>query len=524
MKKQLLTLTTALLISVLTFAQNVPQGINYQGVARDGNGAILQNHFMSLKASIYSDTVSNTIQWQEVHSVTTNDVGIFTIIIGDGMGLASSVQTAFTNIDWNASTHYIKIELDHGSGFMDYGTTALQSVPYALAAEKADVANAVDWTNINNIPADIADGDQIDDADNNITNELQNLTISGDTLYISNGNSVDLSGYNAGVFATDSNVTSNANGDYTNDDFVFGSPTLDYTTEINRMFFDKSKGAFRVGYTSHNYWDEDSLGSYSFATGANTKAKGFYSTAMGFFTEATGTYSIAMGKNTKAEGINSIAMGRNTEATGYASTAMGQSTVASGFFSTAMGYNTDATGSYSTAMGYNTDATGFYSTAMGSITEASGSNSTAMGWNTEASGTYSTAMGSSVTASGTGELYNSGNVKGLSFVSTSDKRVKQNISPFSGALSKVMLLSPKTYFYNTVEFPRFEAEKDKPQIGFIAQEVEAIFPEMVTTDGDEVGLKGVRYGQLTAVLVQAIKEQQEMIKELQERINQLEKK
>ena len=496
MKKQLLTLTTALLISVLTFAQNVPQGINYQGVARDGNGAILQNHFMSLKASIYSDTVSNTIQWQEVHSVTTNDVGIFTIIIGDGMGLASSVQTAFTNIDWNASTHYIKIELDHGSGFMDYGTTALQSVPYALAADKADVANAVDWTNINNIPADIADGDQIDDADNNATNELQTITLSGDTLYISNGNSVDLSGYNAGVFATDSNVTSNANGDYTNDDFVFGSPTLDYTTEINRMFFDKSKGAFRVGYTSHNYWDEDSLGSYSFATGANTKAKGFYSTAMGFFTEATGTYSIAMGKNTKAEGINSIAMGRNTEATGYASTAMGHSKEASGYVYTEMGYKREAKGIYSTAMGFNT----------------------------EASGSYSTAMGSSVTASGTGELYNSGNVKGLSFVSTSDKRVKQNISPFSGALSKVMLLSPKTYFYNTVEFPRFEAEKDKPQIGFIAQEVEAIFPEMVTTDGDEVGLKGVRYGQLTAVLVQAIKEQQEMIKELQERINQLEKK
>ena len=37
-----------------------------------------------------------------------------------------------------------------------------------------------------------------------------------------------------------------------------------------------------------------------------------------------------------------------------------------------------------------------------------------------------------------------------------------------------MLLTPKTYFYNTVEFPRFAAEKDKPQIGFIAQEVEVI--------------------------------------------------
>ena len=88
-----------------------------------------------------------------------------------------------------------------------------------------------------------------------------------------------------------------------------------------------------------------------------------------------------------------------------------------------------------------------------------------------------------------------------------------------------MLLSPKTYFYNTEAFPRFEAEKDKPQIGFIAQEVELIFPEMVATDGDEVGLKGVRYGQLTAVLVQAIKEMQQdyqsQIDELQKEINKL---
>ena len=185
--------------------------------------------------------------------------------------------------------------------------------------------------------------------------------------------------------------------------------------------------------------------------------------------------------------------------------------VASGYKSTSMGVMTEASGEASTAMGYDTEASGDYSTAMCFHTEALGIYSTAMGYYTQALGNYSTAMGYNVTASGSGELYNSGNVKGLAFVSTSDKRVKQNIAPFSGALSKVMLLSPKTYFYNTAEFPRFEAEKDKPQIGFIAQEVEAIFPEMVTTDGDEVGLKGVRYGQLTAVLVQAIKEQQAII-------------
>tara|TARA_Y100001954_G_C15461070_1_gene430892 strand:- start:35 stop:649 length:615 start_codon:yes stop_codon:yes gene_type:complete len=202
---------------------------------------------------------------------------------------------------------------------------------------------------------------------------------------------------------------------------------------------------------------------------------------------------------------------------------MGRETEASGENSTAMGYNTTASGHFSTAMGSFTEASGLYSTTMGGGTTASGYTSTAMGVNTTASGDYSTAMGYGTTASGNGELYNSGNVKGLSFISTSDRRVKQNITTFSEALSKVMLLNPKTYFYNTEAFPRFEAEKDKPQIGFIAQEVEAIFPEMVITDGDEVGLKGVRYGQLTAVLVQAIKEQQGLIEELQKQIKELQK-
>ena len=49
MKTKLFNLTAALLISTLAFAQSVPQGINYQGVARDGNGTALTNHYMTLK-------------------------------------------------------------------------------------------------------------------------------------------------------------------------------------------------------------------------------------------------------------------------------------------------------------------------------------------------------------------------------------------------------------------------------------------------------------------------------------------
>jgi hypothetical protein len=527
MKKPILTLASVLFCAI-TFAQSVPQGINYQAVARDASGTILTNHIMSLKASVYSDTVANTLQWQEVHSVTTNDVGIFTIVIGDGLGLPTSFQSNFSDINWNASSHYIKIELDHGSGFMDYGTTALQSVPYALAAETADEANAVDWTNINNIPADIADGDDVDDADNSVTNELQTITLSGDTLYISSGNNVDLSGYNAGVFATDSNVTSNANGDYANDDFVFGSPTLNWNSNndnANRMFFDKSNGAFRAGTCTNMNWNTDSLGNRSFASGYNTKATGWHSTAMGHETNATGYISTSMGFSTDATGNYSTAMGFNTAATGEYSTAMGYSTNATGTSSTAIGYKTDATGTESTAMGRFTEATGTYSTAMGYYTEAY-YNQLACGRNNIVSGnaaSYNSAATLFVVGNGTAVINKSnalnltgqGNLTISGTLSqSSDIRLKTNITPMGNVLAALQFINPISY-----EFKDTETHPAGLQIGFSAQEIQTQFPELVRENAK--GELTVAYGQMSAVLLQAVKEQQEMINTQQKLIEQL---
>jgi hypothetical protein len=57
-------------------------------------------------------------------------------------------------------------------------------------------------------------------------------------------------------------------------------------------------------------------------------------------------------------------------------------------------------------------------------------------------------------------------------------------------------------------------EDDLEQIGFIAQDVEEVLPELVSTS--EKGMKGLSYGQLTAVLVKAIQEQQKQIEELKQ--------
>ncbi|MBI4947258.1 MAG: tail fiber domain-containing protein [Bacteroidetes bacterium] len=90
----------------------------------------------------------------------------------------------------------------------------------------------------------------------------------------------------------------------------------------------------------------------------------------------------------------------------------------------------------------------------------------------------------------------------------SDIRYKKDITPLSHALDKVLSMQGVNYHWKTKEFPEKSFTTDK-QIGFIAQELEKIYPEVVMTDKD--GYKSVDYSRLTPVLVEAIKEQQKTI-------------
>ena len=97
---------------------------------------------------------------------------------------------------------------------------------------------------------------------------------------------------------------------------------------------------------------------------------------------------------------------------------------------------------------------------------------------------------------------------------TSDISLKENILPLENSLDKVMKL-------NGVSFNK-KATPNMQEIGFIAQEVEAIIPDLVTETGE--GIKTVSYSRVTAVLVETIKEQQTQINELKEMVNTLTKK
>jgi hypothetical protein len=86
---------------------------------------------------------------------------------------------------------------------------------------------------------------------------------------------------------------------------------------------------------------------------------------------------------------------------------------------------------------------------------------------------------------------------------SSDRRLKENITPIENALDKVSRLGGYTFDWNEL------SHKEGTEIGVIAQEIEAEFPELVTDR--ENGYKAVRYDKIVAVLISAINELNEKI-------------
>lgn len=99
--KQILVVLTSVLFCAITFAQSVPQGINYQAVARDANGDVLMNQTLTIQFSVISDITTSAVSWQETHSVTTNDYGLYTAIIGGGTSTSGGSSASFDVIGSN---------------------------------------------------------------------------------------------------------------------------------------------------------------------------------------------------------------------------------------------------------------------------------------------------------------------------------------------------------------------------------------------------------------------------------------
>ena len=104
--------------------------------------------------------------------------------------------------------------------------------------------------------------------------------------------------------------------------------------------------------------------------------------------------------------------------------------------------------------------------------------------------------------------YFAGTVNAANFNTTSDATLKTNVETLTGSLDAVKALRGVSFDW---------IESGNSEVGVIAQEVEAVVPNVVSTD--DQGIKSVKYGNIVAVLIEAIKEQQEQIDALKEQLN-----
>ena len=221
MKKIILSLVAILTISLTSFGQ-APEGFKYQAVVRDASNTILNNQAVGLRMTIQQGSIGGTTVYQETFAPITNAYGLVNLEIGTG----TVVIGDFSVIDWSVGPYFIETAVDvtGGSSYAVMGTSQLMSVPYALYANTAE--------NVTN--------DLVDDADPDPNNEIQLVSFSNDTLYLSNGGQVYL-----GIYGID--LVDDADSDPTNEIQTISRVGTTVTLSNGGGTFEDSIGVYTAG-------------------------------------------------------------------------------------------------------------------------------------------------------------------------------------------------------------------------------------------------------------------------------------
>ena len=134
MKSILLVLS--MLYCHIGLSQN-QKGIAFQAVARTGNGVVMPNKLIQIRISILKDTLDEALLYQEIKSVTTSPLGLFTILIGVAEPAKIVTIGAFEKINWTAAIYFMRVEIDPENHlqFMSIGQQQIQYAAYAFSAD-----------------------------------------------------------------------------------------------------------------------------------------------------------------------------------------------------------------------------------------------------------------------------------------------------------------------------------------------------------------------------------------------------
>ncbi|MEM7368812.1 MAG: hypothetical protein AAF587_09410 [Bacteroidota bacterium] len=140
MKRYRFLVLALLLIPGFYGIAQVPMSIPYRAMVQL-NGGTLANQIIDARFTILGPGAS-TIAYQETQSLTTDSYGLLYASIGNG----GTITGSMTNIDWSQGQYLLKVELSNGGNWINFGTSTLESVPFALHAQTVaeDSTNSYD--------------------------------------------------------------------------------------------------------------------------------------------------------------------------------------------------------------------------------------------------------------------------------------------------------------------------------------------------------------------------------------------
>lgn len=352
---------------------------------------------------------------------------------------------------------------------------------------------------------------------NSLTTGDINTAVGWDALRsLTTGNSNNALGYHA--------LRNNSIGSF---NIAVGSEALKSNTEGS---FNTALGSQSLYYNTTGT-DNVSVGSRSMlyaSTGSANVALG----AWALYGNGTGSRNIAVGYNAMGQGSNAsndnVSVGHSSlrATTGSSNTGLGGNTLranTSGAENTATGFialYANTTGSSNAAFGRGalySNTTGSNNTAIGAdadVTAVDLTNATAIGYNAKVAASNTIQLGNtSVTSVNTSAAVNA-----AAFNVTSDTRLKRDVESLDHGLETVLQLQP--YRYQKKSSTRSESAA-RTEYGFIAQDLQALLPELVSQAKDPEGTLSVNYIALIPILARAIQEQQETIDRLNGQIHEL---
>jgi hypothetical protein len=132
-----------LTLQLINLKAQVNKGINFQGVARNNYGVILVNKIINLRLSIKTDSTNGITEYQEIKSITTNAIGLFSVVVGSKQDRHIISIGNFENINWSNTEKFLEVEVDLTGElyFSSLGIQKINYVPYAFYADQVDAVN-----------------------------------------------------------------------------------------------------------------------------------------------------------------------------------------------------------------------------------------------------------------------------------------------------------------------------------------------------------------------------------------------